>query len=181
MQETTNNAPTIPTAPTKNFDTFLIERGWHFANNDSNRFEIVDTNIIRFQVRFDSSAIYKTVLPSNQTDVNKLYGFSDNAKHHHHFSARIGWAYFDNALRLFGYVYNDSLRTITPITTVAINTTLQCSIATTANSYIFMVNNTQLIMPRTATTPRALGYKLFPYFGGDEPAPQRVKILIKEE
>jgi hypothetical protein len=35
-------------------------------------------------------------------------------------------------------------------------------------------------MPRKSTTIKAVGYKLYPYFGGDELAPHPVSIWIKE-
>jgi hypothetical protein len=35
-------------------------------------------------------------------------------------------------------------------------------------------------MPRKSPLPRARGYKLFPYFGGQEAAPHAVRIWIRE-
>ncbi|MEO5783498.1 MAG: hypothetical protein ABIQ07_09520 [Ginsengibacter sp.] len=35
-------------------------------------------------------------------------------------------------------------------------------------------------LPRTSTTAKAIGYKLYPYFGGDETAPHEIDIWIKE-
>jgi hypothetical protein len=35
-------------------------------------------------------------------------------------------------------------------------------------------------LPRTSTTIKAEGYKLYPYFGGYECAPQTINIFIKE-
>lgn len=65
---------------------------------------------LKFVVKFDSSAIYNTVDPSNQYDINKLYGFSDNDSLHQRYSARFGWRWSDNALRIFAYVYNSGVR-----------------------------------------------------------------------
>ncbi len=36
------------------------------------------------------------------------------------------------------------------------------------------------IMPRASTTVKSSGYKLYPYFGGDEFAPHDVRVWIKE-
>ncbi|MBD0352813.1 MAG: hypothetical protein ICV65_16845, partial [Flavisolibacter sp.] len=44
---------------------------------------------------------------------------------------------------------------------------------------IFTINDERTAMPRLSTTPRAKGYLLYPYFGGDEVAPHDVTIRIK--
>ncbi|MEY4702167.1 MAG: hypothetical protein RIR96_64, partial [Bacteroidota bacterium] len=38
----------------------------------------------------------------------------------------------------------------------------------------------QVSIPRTATGSVANGYQLYPYFGGDETAPQLITIRIKD-
>jgi hypothetical protein len=35
-------------------------------------------------------------------------------------------------------------------------------------------------MPRLASTRKAKGYQLYPYFGGDEVAPHLINIWVKE-
>ena len=54
----------------------------------------------KFVVKFDSTSIYNTLIPSNQYDINKLYGFSDNDSVHHLYSARFGWRWSDQARKL---------------------------------------------------------------------------------
>lgn len=135
----------------------------------------------KFTAYFDSSAIYSTVNPTNQLDINKLYGFADDDKQHHISSARIGWRWYSNRLELFGYVYNDSVRTTQFITQVPLKTDIPCSIKVDGTRYIFTANGTQMTMPRTAKTPTGKGYRLYPYFGGDEMAPQDISIRIRED
>jgi hypothetical protein len=43
------------------------------------------------------------------------------------------------------------------------------------------VNGITTQLPRLATTEKAKGYQLYPYFGGDEAAPHQVNIWIKNE
>jgi hypothetical protein len=131
-------------------------------------------------VKFDSSAIYQTIDPSNQYDINKLFGFSDNNGPHHVFSARIGWRWSDNALRLFGYIYNNGVQENKEIAAIPIGKEIGCKIKTTSANYIFTVDGNTIAMPRLSTTPLAKGYQLYPYFGGDELAPHDITILIKE-
>ena len=162
----------------KSFTKYHIPQGKQYAENNTPI--AVDRQELKFQVRFDNSAIYKTADPSNQDDINKLYGFSDNSAQHHQFSARIGWRWSGDSLRLFAYIYNNSVRISDEITTVAIGKINDCSIKVNGNRYIFTVNNSTILMPRAATTPQASGYKLYPYFGGDEVAPHDIDIWIKE-
>jgi hypothetical protein len=161
------------------FKTYKIKAGEHYA--DQNIFSQLETSMLKFTVRFDSSAVYSSSLPENQYDINKLYGFSDNDGNHHQYSARIGWGWSENELRLFAYVYNAGVVISKEITTVAIGEEVQCSIVVSSTSYIFKVNHYTEILPRAATTVKAKGYRLYPYFGGDEPAPHDITVMIREE
>lgn len=158
------------------FVLYTIKAGEQYSDNNS--IKILDTiTEMKFVVKFDSSAIYSTINPINQYDVNKLYGFSDNNTFHHINSARIGWCWLHNELQLYGYIYNDSIRTFQYITSIPINAEISCSIKIDGNAYLFRVQDTSIVMPRISTI--AKGYQLFPYFGGDEVAPHDIRIWIK--
>jgi hypothetical protein len=133
---------------------------------------------MQFVVRFNSSAIYQTKDTINQSDINKLWGFSEGIDNQLN-SARIGWAWYQNALRLYGYVYKNGVRSWQEITAVDIDTDISCSIALSPTQYIFQVNKTTITMERGPATPIATGLQQFPYFGGDETAPQVITILLK--
>jgi hypothetical protein len=109
-----------------------------------------------------------------------LYGFSDNNSGHQLYSARFGWRWSDNALRLFGYVYNNGIRDSKELGTINIGSEVNCSIKVTAKNYVFTLNGVTDSLPRAASSVKASGYKLYPYFGGDEPAPHNIYIWIKE-
>lgn len=160
------------------FVEYSIKQGEQYC--DKNNLVTVKYDELKFLVKFDSSAIYKTMLPENQGDINKLFGFSDNNAQHHEYSARFGWGWSNNALRLYAYVYNEGIRSSAELGTVKIGTENKCSLKVAGNTYIFTLNNKTVTMPRLAKTPQAQGYKLYPYFGGDEPAPHLIKIWIKE-
>jgi hypothetical protein len=161
------------------FKTYFIKSGEHYS--DQNLFSELETSVLKFAVKFDSSAIYSTTLAENQYDINKLYGFSDNDANHHQYSARIGWGWSENELRLYAYVYNAGVITSKEITSVSVGSEIQCSIVVSSASYIFKVNNYTEVLPRAATTVKAKGYRLYPYFGGDEPAPHDITVMIREE
>ena len=187
-------------ACSKSFDDVILEiyqKNFKAAASDSTAFvkytilkgqQYCDKNFVMpvkyeqlsFVVKFDSSAIYKTVNPANQNDINKLFGFSDNNAVHHEYSARFGWRWSNSALRLFGYIYNNSARSDVELGTIDIGTENSCSIKVTSSLYIFTLNNKSVTMPRESKTVKAEGYKLYPYFGGDETAPHTISIWIKE-
>jgi hypothetical protein len=157
---------------------YTIQKGQQYC--DKSVFVPVKCNQLSFKVKFDSSAIYKTVADSNQSDINKLYGFSDNNAAHHEYSARFGWRWSDNALRLFAYDYNNSVMSFKELGTVQIGVENTCSIKVLGNEYVFTLNGIETKMPRASTTTLAEGYKLFPYFGGNELAPHNISIWIEE-
>jgi hypothetical protein len=166
-----------PTTTTQ-FTKYTIRQGQHYC--DENKFTSTSYSELNFIAKFDSTAIYSNVNPDNQLDINKLYGFSDNNSGHQQYSARFGWRWSDNALRLFGYVYNNGVRDSKELGTVAIGAENNCSIKVNAKSYVFSLNGIVDSLPRASTTAKATGYKLYPYFGGDETAPHTIYIWIKE-
>jgi hypothetical protein len=165
---------------TTTFTNYKITQGQHYANNDSTLLLSTNYKQLTFICKFDNSAIYNTTLKEHQGNINKLYGFADNNRHHQKFSARFGWNWVNGSLHLWAYTYNDGNRTYKDLGAVAIGSEISCTIVLLPSAYIFGVNGIETLMPRTATTSTAIGYKLFPYFGGQEPAPQDITILIKE-
>ena len=162
----------------RTFIQYNIFKGNQYC--DKNNYVPVKLSLLKFKVKFDSSAIYKTDRSENQSDINKLFGFSDNNELHHEYSARFGWRWSDNALRLFAYIYNDGKMTFKELGTVAIGIENDCSISVSGNEYIFSLNGAGTVMPRASTTPEAEGYMLYPYFGGDEQAPHNISIWIEK-
>ena len=160
------------------FIKYTIKAGQQYC--DQTVYKQTDYNELKFIVKFDSTAVYQTTFSNNQLDVNKLYGFSDNNSDHHQFSARFGWRWSANALHLFAYTYNNGEMSYEELGTVSIGTEYTCSIKVTAANYIFSFNEASKNMSRASSTATAVGYKLYPYFGGDEAAPHDINIWIKE-
>jgi hypothetical protein len=156
---------------------YFIKAGAHYCDLTSH--VSFEANELRFNVKFDSSAFYTSMLPRNQDDINKLYGFADNNQHHHLYSARFGWRYSRGILSLHAYVYNNGERKQQHIAAIEPGREYSCSVEVNADKYIFRLNSVVVDMPRMATTRK--GYKLFPYFGGDEVAPHDIRIWIKDK
>ncbi|HMP94841.1 MAG TPA: hypothetical protein PKD90_18320 [Phnomibacter sp.] len=127
--------------------------------------------------RFDNSAIYRTIDPRNQLDINKLYGFSEGLDHQFN-SARFGWRFSNDSVRLFAYVYANGKRSVAEICTVPLNEPIQCSIKVFPTAYLLSAGNNQVQMERGVASPIAKGFLQYPYFGGNETAPHDVYISI---
>ena len=173
---TVNPLARKPAPSPSTYQTFTIQAGNH--NCDQSALKSVKTSDMKFMARFDNSAIYTTANPDNQADINKLWGFSEGFNNQYN-SARIGWNWVNNALRLHAYVYNKGVRAYREITTVPIGTDINCSIRVSGSSYIFTVNGVSVTMARGTSTSTASGYQQYPYFGGDEVAPHKISIQIK--
>lgn len=169
--------PPPPPPPEENeFVTYSIKAGEHFSTNT---YQAVSGKKMSFEAIFDSSCIYTTESNQNAGDINKLYGFSDCNTHHQVNSARVGWLWNGNAIELYGYCYADSNRVSKLLGTAEINEVLKFSIAVSSSQYIFTYNDSAINITRHCTDSVFTGYKLYPYFGGDETAPHDMHIQIR--
>jgi len=172
----TSITPDTPPPASDSIITYTIRQGQHYC--DQNAFVWQSLSEMKFRVWFDSSCIYTSALPANQYDINKLYGISEGLNHQVN-SARIGWRWSDDSLRLFGYVYKDSVRYSQEISTIPIGVPADCSIRMNGYQYDCSVNGKHVSLPRSRNDSVATGYQLYPYFGGDETAPHLISIKIK--
>lgn len=156
--------------------TYLIKKGQH---SSTNKVASLNVSKMMFTATFDSSAIYKTKKAANQADINKLYGLSDCGTHHHQNSARFGWRWYNDELQIHAYSYNGGERNFEYITPVALNKEYTYTVEMTDDAYIFTLDGKTVSVERSCTG-EAAGYKLFPYFGGDEKAPHNISIVIKD-
>ncbi len=163
--------------PYPDYTKYTILKAEHYC--DKTNIKSFSGSGINFKVRFDSTAIYTTTDPANQADINKLYGFTEGTNNHVN-SARIGWCWLNNSLRLYAYTYSNSIRTMAEITRVEIGAEISCSISVSEGAYLFKINDQKLSQPRSNKTPEAAGYWQYPYFGGDEVASHNTYIYIKD-
>lgn len=169
--------PTDPNDPEAGFVNYVIPEG--AQNCLQSGLKSVSGDSLVFQVKFDHSAVYTTVNPGNQADINKLFGFSDCGTQHHQNSARFGWRYYDGNIELLAYTYSGGTRTYKLLSSVSENTVYTCMLVSKPSEYVFYINGEELAaMPRGCNTGQK--YRLYPYFGGDERAPHEVSIKIKE-
>ena len=168
--------PEVGEQPKADIKKYVIRKGEQHATLS---YQEIAADSLKFRVLFDSSAVYKTILAENQGDINKLYGVSDCGSFHHNNSARFGWRWFDDQLEIWAYTYVNGERQSSFVDTVALDKFYTYQIRFSENKYTFLLNDKEIEMPR-ACNGAATGYKLFPYFGGDESAPHDISIWVEE-
>ncbi|WP_152425074.1 hypothetical protein [Nafulsella turpanensis] len=163
-------------AAAADIEKYVILTGEHHATLS---FENVALDQLKFNALFDSTAIYSTIDPANQADINKLYGMADCNSYHHTNSARFGWRWHEEQLEIWAYTYVNGERNSAFVDTVSLGVFNEYEISFEDNNYRFRLNEKEVEMPRQCEAT-AEGYKLFPYFGGDETAPHDISIWIEE-
>jgi len=158
-------------------EIFTIYEGTH---RSTFKYRSTNSTYLEFEVKFDSSAIYKTTIEENQADINKLFGVSDCKSHHMDNSIRFGWRYYNERLQLLWFKHENEVFTYGFITYIKPNVNYICSIDIQSEYYVLCVNNTCEMVPRNCGIRTNYNkYILWPYFGGDEPAPHDIKIRLK--
>lgn len=155
---------------------YVIPKGEHRSQGG---FSFVSGTKFRFKAAFDSSAVYQTAQPIHQADVNKLYGFSDCYSQHHSNSARFGWRWLGGKLEIMAYCYQNGERQSEVMGSVALNKSYEYEIEIREDAYVFRLNGVEKKMLR-GCSGRVFGYKLYPYFGGQEVAPHDISIKIQD-
>lgn len=172
-------APVVPVRlidSTPVFTKYTILKGQHYC--DKTGVQSFSDKAMHFKVIFDSTAIYTTLNPLNQGDINKLTGFTEGINNHAN-SARIGWNWSKKALRLYAYSYADSVRTFKEISTVSIGAVINCSITISDSQYLFEADDKKVSLKRAIEGAAVAGYWQYPYFGGDEVAPANTYIYLQ--
>lgn len=166
------------------FVTYTIQPGNHDAENTLGLTPTFQTSrTLDFQAVFDESANYKTVDPGNMHDINKLLGYSDCGNHHHGNSARFGWNWVEGKVRIYTYVYVNGERIPEKIMgDVEPGKMHRYKIEIEGDQYKFTLDDHVELVQRGCTGSGGgiiPAYRLFPYFGGDESAPQQIRIKIR--
>ena len=157
---------------------YVIKKGNH--ESDGASFRLVKAQSLHFFAKFDQSAVYQTIDPSNQADLNKLYGFSDCNSPHHENSARLAWRWFQDRLEIHAYVYINGTRESQYLGEAQIGKEFRYGISIVGNRYVFVMGDSEISLGRGCSDTGSIKYRLYPYFGGDEVAPHDIRVLISE-
>ena len=157
--------------------TFTIKKGRHRSTYALNYSK--DT-VFGWNIEFDSSAIYKTVDSLNQLDINKLIGWSDCGSNHMDNSIRFGWRWLNDSLEIHWFKHELGEFSFDLIKRVTLEESHYYELTISTWDYKLSVDGTYVHVPRNC--PREYRrYQLYPYFGGQEPAPHDIKISISSK
>ena len=166
------------------YRVYTIDRGSHYSDGPLDKLFGNDNraNSWEWEVIFELSCIYSEsdlLNPSNYLDVNKLIGFSDCDRHHSEHSCRIGWRASGDSIELLIYKRDDnniefkSLKKIYPDQIVNVTLEFKDTI------YISCIDGICDTLIRPCPNWSGRKYSLFPFFGGQETSPHKMKIRIK--
>jgi hypothetical protein len=162
------------------FRVYTILKGEHssgsFINHPTN-------SKIVFKFLLDESAMYESIVPENQYDVNKIYGISDFGKIHQKYSIRLGWRYVDGEIELCWLRHDNGEHSSGKIKNIEIDKIYSATINITTFYYQVIVDNDTTLVRRRPKGNWGLvrRYYLYPYFGGNEFAPHDIEIRIKND
>ena len=159
---------------------FTIKKGEHYSSQKPIR--VFAGKKMDISVTFDESAFYQFTgdAVNDQIDTNKLYGFSDCKSVHTQNSARFGWRDHDGKIEIMAFTHRNGSFFTEPVTMIEPNQTYNASISISEDNrhYIYDFNGIKTTVQRGCDDHLALGYHLFPYFGGNQSAPHDVTIKV---
>ncbi len=133
---------------------------------------------MKFSVKFSPSCWYEPI--DWEHDYNKLVGWSYGR--HHRNSVRIAWRSHKDSknVELATYVYCKGKRSVAKPILVPLNKTVNLSFSyNESNGLVTLVDESgnKSAFQAKGLKPK-MGYYLFPYFGGNNPAPQNMQIEL---
>ena len=152
--------------------TYTINEGKQFCDN---RFPIIVplTNGI-----YGSFTLGVGAIPSIEHDhINKLVGLAVGTNPHVN-SLRIGWMYSDNQFHLYAYVYYKQKRHWKYIKSVSIGQRVSYFIAVIEGVPTIHVDDLRVEFDFSYPHEVKTGMLLFPYYGGQSPAPNTIKLQL---
>lgn len=137
---------------------------------------------LKFSFKLSNECWFNKV-NTDDWDINKIYGVSFG--YHHKNSIRLGWVPSDhkNMIDLYAYYYNDSARRFDKICTIYAGQEYHCTLINKSDINLFEIKiyKDSLIanIIKDFKYPSfKIGYKLFPYFGGDNVAAKDLTVEI---
>lgn len=155
------------------YKSYTIKKGKHFSGL---RLRPVLGKKLSYKIIFTHSCLYQ-FNDQDQYDVNKLFGISDDFSHSQN-SARFGWRCKGNQIEIMVYVKSSGQRNTFSIGLVDPDVSHDYSISIEDDVYKFKFNSEEFSVPRTSQY-NFIRYHLFPYFGGNKPAPHDMEIKMK--
>ncbi|MCQ2608766.1 MAG: hypothetical protein MJ197_08785 [Bacteroidales bacterium] len=160
---------------------YLIKKGHHYATP----LELVKkflgircavNRVVPATVVFSPNCRYD--VGCDQSDINKLYGFSIGCRHHKN-SARIGWRYVpkEDKIELVTYCYRNGVR-------LAEKHLQWCDFGLEYKTHIVSHDNRVVFLSKNNVIDeqmevKGISYPLSLYFGGNCKAPNNMNVTLK--
>ena len=112
-------------------------------------------------------------------DVNKLIGFSDCDRHHSQYSCRVGWRASGDSIELLIYKRDDNNIEFKLLKKVYSDQIVNVTLDFKDTIYTSCIDGICDTLVRPCPDWSGRKYSLFPFFGGQETAPHKMKIRIK--
>lgn len=173
------------------YEAFVIKKNRHYSIRINRpfpsefKFAIAPSRTLRFTTIFAEGCKYESENSDVTGDINKLYGINFGINWHRD-SVRIGWRYNANlkVIELYLYSYVNGKREFSHLVNVQTYEAIHIT--------MFHVRKVNKVVVEVKTEDGSwttdavkgikdswIKFKLFPYFGGNMPAPNDMKILIK--
>jgi hypothetical protein len=153
---------------------YVIPAGGHSARG-LHAGAVVGNTLLRFKAKFYPNCIYQPTREPEQ--VSKLFGISYG--HHHEASARIGWRSDGRRIEVLTYVYLSADRRVHDhLAWIDVQEWHEFIIVRDGRRVSLCMDGGKplsYMMER----PIPAGYRLFPYFGGEVPAPHELWIEVE--
>ncbi len=175
----------VPDFLVKDSDWVEIEAGAHEPALKRKAGMLISPREISATVKFDSTCMYD-VTQVDEWDYNKLFGFGFMGADEQHWGqaphqvdgARIAWRW--NARKkqidLGAYAYVEGKRITYDLGGMKINEERRLTIKIDYNSRVYKILDAPDI---PFTHKKTVGYRNGLYFGGNQPAPQKIRVMIK--
>ncbi len=163
---------------------YTIKKGKHFCNFTWSRLCLRFNTSLAFKCIFSNNCKYD-LQDSNQFDVNKLYGLGWGFKGPLYNSYRIGWRYnaIKDKIELFLFIQENKTRTLKYLDAVELNQEFTVRMIVDNNNllvYLYLQGQQTITASYQFKSIGKILYRCFPYFGGDQTAPDTMNIFIKE-
>jgi len=161
---------------------YIIPENWHYSNFG---LHLITPKIhfgatqLNFKMTLDSGCWWKHPRNNDDYDINKIYGISYG--YHHTNSLRLGWVpdfNSTNTIKIYGYWYQDKKRTTKFLCDVLTNVEYNVEFKIYEDNTDIYINNRQSVVDFHLPDQCKWGYYLFPYFGGNNKAPNNMIITI---
>lgn len=158
---------------------YKIKQGEHYSNGPL--ISIHTQKTITFEAEFTDSCLYHIPGP-DMLDINKLYGSTDCYSTMHQNSYRIGWRHNGyGIIEIFAYWYHDGIRGFRKLGDTFPGNKDYYQVSAMHDQYKFWFNNLpEFNIARYKRCNGGIRFRSFPYFGGNQPAPQDMTIKINE-